>query len=242
MREGSRRPGNRSSPDKASRNTEVANSFLKKMDTTLTFSAASIPHAYSQRLLLETALKIMFCCLNLEKCRCSSKPGAVWSGRVVKYINDRVFVLFCQAKNNSLYLTMTRPVFIFLGVLQPGATTDINALQAKLASAITADAQRVKLELKKELLVLTLTNPVFSFYITLVNNDRRTVNEWKECAKDFNLPWDIKPVNKSRLENIYAHLGSKGIQGYAPHQKLGFVILEEMEKIEDLKVFTIPSM
>jgi|HubBroStandDraft_1064217.scaffolds.fasta_scaffold339261_2 hypothetical protein len=87
-----------------------------------------------------------------------------------------------------------------------------------------------------------MTDPDLRFYISFATNDSQTLNEWKEFAKIFQLPWDIKPVDRVRLANIYACLEEKGWFEYGPFQKIGFAILEELEKFEKVKVFTIPSM
>jgi hypothetical protein len=51
-----------------------------------------------------------------------------------------------------------------------------------------------------------------------------------ESIRAFSVRWGI------------ARLETNGWSKYSPFQKFGYVILEEMEKFEQLKIFTIPSM
>jgi hypothetical protein len=137
---------------------------------------------------------------------------------------------------------MKTPLFTFLGVVENGTDADISTLKSRLEYAFSNIAQEVKFEIKEELLILTVKPPRFCFYISFVNNDNKTVSEWKEMARNFELPWDIKPVDKTRLIGIFAYLESKGWAEYRPVLDLGFTILEEIEKFSSVKVFTIPSV
>jgi len=137
---------------------------------------------------------------------------------------------------------MKSPVFVFLGVSEGAANADISFLKSQLEIALAPHFERLKYDIKGELLIVTQSQPRFCFYISFVNNDHKTVNDWKELAKNFELPWDIKPVNRERLASIYTLLEANGWSQYSPFQKFGFTILEEMEKIDRVKIFTIPSM
>jgi hypothetical protein len=137
---------------------------------------------------------------------------------------------------------MKRFVFFFLGVIETGSDADVSILKTHLENALTTHSPLIRYELKEELLTLTLSKPDFRFYISFVKNDRSTLADWRELAKNFQLPWDIKPVNKLRLENIFSRLEAKGQSEYKPFHKLSYIILEEMEKFPRVKVFTIPSM
>ena len=137
---------------------------------------------------------------------------------------------------------MKSPIFVFLGVLAEGANSDISFLKSNLEVALAPHMGQLKFDIKGDLLIVTQSQPRFCFYISFVNNDHKTVHDWKELAKDFELPWDIKPVNKERLATIYAQLETNGWSKYSPFQESGYIILEEMEKINQVKVFTIPSM
>jgi hypothetical protein len=137
---------------------------------------------------------------------------------------------------------MRSPIFVFLGVTEPGTNANINTVKERLEAWITASCHEIVVELKNDLLTITLQELGSRSYISFVNNDHDAVNVWKDLARNFELPWDIKPVDKQRLISIYAWLGKNGWCEYEPFQQLGFTILEEMEKFEKVKVFTIPSM
>lgn len=135
---------------------------------------------------------------------------------------------------------MKSPVFVFLGVSEDATSTDMSFLKSRLETALASHMGQLQFDIKGELLTVTQSQPHFCFYISFVNNDHKTLAEWKELAKNFELPWDIKPVNKERLANIYARLETNGWSKYSPFQKFGYVILEEMEKFDQVKIFTIP--
>jgi len=137
---------------------------------------------------------------------------------------------------------MKSPAFFFLGVAESTTTTDISLLKSQLETALASDIGQVKLDIQEQLLIVRQSQPHFSFYISFATNDPKTLAEWKELAKNFELPWDIKPVNRERLANIFGRLETNGWSKYSPFQKFGYMILEEMEKFQHVKVFTIPSM
>ena len=137
---------------------------------------------------------------------------------------------------------MKSPVFVFLGVAENTANADISLLKSQLEKALASYIGQLKFDIKEELLIVTQHQPRFIFYISFVKNDHKTVTDWKELAKNFELPWDIKPVNRGRLANIFARLETYGWSKYSPFQKFGYIILDEMEKFQQVKIFTIPSM
>jgi hypothetical protein len=137
---------------------------------------------------------------------------------------------------------MKSPVFVFLGVAESTMVTDIILLKSQLETALASYNGQVNFDLQEQLLIVRQSKPLFSFCISFVNNDHKTLTEWKELAKNFELPWDIKPVNRERLANIFARLETNGWLKYSPFQKFGYIILEEMEKFQHVKVFAIPSM
>ena len=137
---------------------------------------------------------------------------------------------------------MKSPVFVFLGVAENTANADISSLKSQLEKALASRSGQLKFDIKEELLIVTQHQPRFCFYISFVKNDYKTVSDWKELAKNFELPWDIKPVDRGRLVNIFARLETYGWSKYSPFQEFGYIILDEMEKLQQVKIFTIPSM
>jgi len=97
-------------------------------------------------------------------------------------------------------------------------------LKSQLETALASYIGQVKLDIKEQLLIVRQSQPHFSFYTSFATNDHKTLAEWKELA------------------NILARLDTNGWSKYSPFQIYGYIILEEMEKFQRVKIFTIPSM
>jgi hypothetical protein len=136
---------------------------------------------------------------------------------------------------------MTRPTFIFLGVTESGTDANISLLQERLEKLPVEYNGSIKIEPKGDLLILTLSNQSFCFYVALVKNNSGQFSDWTDLAKKFNLPWDKKPVTSTRLQRIYESLEKEGRSEYNAYHEIGFAILNELEKFSQLQVFTIPS-
>ncbi len=137
---------------------------------------------------------------------------------------------------------MKTPLFVFLGVVEAGTDANISILKSRLENSFSNTGVESKFEIKGELLIVTITPPRFCFYISFVNNDHKTLSEWKEMARDSELPWDIKAVDKSRITKIFAYLELNGWAKYQHILQLGYTVLQEMEQFTHVKVFTIPSI
>jgi hypothetical protein len=137
---------------------------------------------------------------------------------------------------------MKTPLFVFLGVVEKGTDANISTLKRRLEVAIPNLISESKFEEKGELLIITVKSPRFCFYISFVDNDHKTLSDWKELAKNFELLWDVKPVDQSRLSSIIVYLESHGWANYRPVLNLGHTILKEIEDFSRVKVFTIPSV
>jgi hypothetical protein len=137
---------------------------------------------------------------------------------------------------------MKTPLFVFLGVVENGTDANTSILKERLENAFQNLPGELKFEEKEDLLIVTKNPPRFCFYISFVNNNEKTLGEWKEMAKNFELPWDIKPVDESRLIEIISYLELKGWAEYRSTLDLGYTVLKEIEKFSHCKVFTIPSV
>lgn len=135
----------------------------------------------------------------------------------------------------------TRPIFAFLGVTELGTDADIIMLQERLGQLLSGRNPPVKIKREGDLIILTLTDPDFCFYVTLVKNENGELPDWADMAKNFGLQWDKRPVTAPRLQGIIDDLGKKGKFEYYVYREIGFTILNELEKFTQLKVFTIPS-
>ncbi len=139
-------------------------------------------------------------------------------------------------------VTKTRPVFVFLGVTESATDANISVLHERLKRLPEEYHQPLKIEPKGDLLILTLSNPDFCFYVALVKNDNGELPYWTDLAKNFKLPWDKRPVTATRLKRIYEFLDKEGKSGYNIYHVIGFAILNELEKFTQLKVYTIRSI
>ena len=126
--------------------------------------------------------------------------------------------------------------------METGSNGDISITKARLEMALAENPQPIQLDLNENILTLTLRKPDFRIYLSFARNNQEALNDWKQLAKDFELPWDIKPVDKFRLQNIFARLEAEGWTEYRPIHQVGFTILNEMENFKGITVFTIPSM
>jgi len=137
---------------------------------------------------------------------------------------------------------MRSNIFLFLRVIETGSDANLTILKARLEEALAQNFQPIQFNLKETQLILALSKPDFRIYLSFEKNDHKNLKEWKQLARDFELPWDIKPIDKSRLGDIFARLKAEGWSENSPIYKLGFTILQEMEKFKNVKVFTIPSI
>jgi hypothetical protein len=134
------------------------------------------------------------------------------------------------------------PLFTFLGVTENGTNANMSILKSQLEASLPKLITESTFEEKGELLIITVKPPRFCFYISFVNNDSNTLSEWKEMAKNFELPWDIKPVDKTRLSDVIAYVEANGWAQYRSILEIGYTVLKEMERFDHCKVFTIPSI
>jgi len=136
----------------------------------------------------------------------------------------------------------TRHIFAFLGVTEPGTDADIIILQQRLGQLLSGRNPPVKIKREGDLIILTLTDPDFCFYVAIVKNDSGEFPHWVDISKNFGLQWDKRPVTASRLERIINILEKDGKPEYNTYREIGFSILKELEAFTQLKVFTIPSL
>lgn len=135
----------------------------------------------------------------------------------------------------------TRPIFAFLGVTNSGTDADTNVLQERLNKLLSEGNWPVSFKRVGELLSITLVNPDFCFYVTLVKNENGELPDWADMAKNFGLQWDKRPVTTSCLQRIIEILERNGKPEYNNYREIAFSILTELENFRHLKVFTIPS-
>jgi len=125
-----------------------------------------------------------------------------------------------------------RPIFVFLGVTESGTNANISELQQRLEKLPAEYNHTIKIEPKGDLFILTLSNPDFYFYVSIVKNDSGELPYWTDLAKNFNLPWDKKPVSATKLLRIYESLDKGGKSEYNTYHDIGFRNFERIGKIQ----------
>lgn len=136
----------------------------------------------------------------------------------------------------------TYTFFIFLGLITSDSDADLLLLQDRVSRALAAAHANAEVELQEGSVVINMKDPDFSIRIVFVQNtDQETLDEWRDLADNFELPWDCKPVNVLRMERILHYMKQNGWDQYMKHLQFAYVILDEMEQFKGLKVYTIPS-
>src|ERR1700712_1769829 len=101
-------------------------------------------------------------------------------------------------------------IFVFPGVIESGPGIIMSELQSQLEATLSKNVQPVEFNLKEHLLTITLSNPDFRFHIIITQKEKRLFKDWVQLAKDFELPWDKKPVDKARLRKTFVQPEKKG--------------------------------
>jgi hypothetical protein len=83
---------------------------------------------------------------------------------------------------------MRSSIFVFLGVMERGTYANINIFQERLEATLPDLSHQMRFEAKGDLVILTMCDPDFQFYISFANNDPQTLNNWKELARNLNYP------------------------------------------------------
>jgi hypothetical protein len=138
---------------------------------------------------------------------------------------------------------METPLFVFLAITESGTDANIRILKTRLERSLSKYTDQLKLGEEEVMLTVNVPMSDFRFYICLFgkDNDPEALDEWKSFAENFELPWDLKEVDKPRLTKICAYLESYRWPEHRSALKLAFIILEEIARFSHVKVFTIPS-
>ncbi len=77
-----------------------------------------------------------------------------------------------------------------------------------------------------------------SFYVSLLKS-KNEINDWYQMAKDFELIFDKKPIDKATLLERYQRLGNSSSNPYTKiHFAVGISIIEEMEKFSNMRTYS----
>ena len=119
-------------------------------------------------------------------------------------------------------------LFVFIGLTQKNSDANLSILMERLNEKFEKDKLAISFSQKDELLSARFNE--VSFYISFLKN-KNELKEWKQMAKNFELKFNDKPVNKIELVTRYNSLQRSQSNLYKEiHFEIGISIIEEMEK------------
>ena len=135
---------------------------------------------------------------------------------------------------------MKSPIFIFTGLSNDEASPDLEAFKDRLYRRLKHLPLILNMTITGNQLILSLTNPDFRFYISLIS--QKQLKDFGTLATDFDLPWDGKEINMQRLSIIFNIIEKEGWFPFKMYHEVGFAILEELENLENTIPYSVPSM
>jgi hypothetical protein len=131
-------------------------------------------------------------------------------------------------------------IFVFTGVCKEESPSDLVAFAGGLYQRLKLLPLILNPNISANQLTLTLTNPDFRFYVSLI--EQKQLKDFTQLAGDFDLPWDEKEIDHRRLANTYSIIEKEGWYPFKPYHEVGFAILEELEKLGTVTPYSVPSM
>jgi hypothetical protein len=135
---------------------------------------------------------------------------------------------------------MKSPIFIFAGLNNNGSSGDLEAMKDRLHRRLLHLPLILNIDISGNQLILALTNPDFRFYISLIK--QKQLKAFRMLARDFDLPWDGKEINMQRLSIIFNIIEKESWYPFKLYHEVGFAILDELENLENVSPYSIPSM
>lgn len=135
---------------------------------------------------------------------------------------------------------MKSSILVFLGLRDNGSDLNVETLKTRLQEKFSNLYQNIAYSTKSDLLIVTFTNPDFRYNIRFINKE--TLKDYNQLSKDFDLPWDRKPVSTDRFSKICRIIEKENWPAYHLNQDIGLIILNELENFKHIKVYCIPSM
>jgi hypothetical protein len=131
------------------------------------------------------------------------------------------------------------PVFFFIGIIEENTESILTDLEEKLITIFSMPPISADFTHKGELLILTLKDPGFRYYIVITTPGK--FKDYEDLAKNFNLPWNKQITDLDKLKQIYKEIDKRNWFGFDAYQEIGFTILEKMTAVPFLKTYAIPS-
>jgi hypothetical protein len=131
-------------------------------------------------------------------------------------------------------------IFVFTGVYNDESHPNLVTFADRLYQRLKILPLILNPNITGNQLTLTLSNPDFRFYISLI--EQKQLKDFTQLAMDFGLPWDRKGINHRRLANMYGVIEKERWYPFRPYYEVGFAILEELEKLGNVTPYSVPSM
>jgi hypothetical protein len=135
---------------------------------------------------------------------------------------------------------MKPAIFVFTGVSNDESQPDLVAFSGGLYQRLKLLPLILNPNITANQLTLTLTNPDFRFYVSLIQ--QKQLEDFRQLASDFDLPWDGREIDGRRLNTIFDIIEKEDWYPFKPYQEVGFAILYELENLGNVTPYCVPSM
>ena len=130
---------------------------------------------------------------------------------------------------------MQSKLFLFVGVPDKNSDATLDKLEERLKAKVLPNGTVISFKRKDKLLSARLEDT--SYYITVLSNNE-DIKDYYKMAKDFELNYDKKPVNRQELINRYTILKSSSSNLYKDiHYNIALEIFDEMETLQNQVIY-----
>ncbi len=131
---------------------------------------------------------------------------------------------------------MGSKLFVFAGLARENSNADLQVLQERLETKLKGSNVPTSFIGREKLLFVRIGK--VSYYISFTS-DKSKLEDWFQMAKDFGLKNENKAVTKQALARRYDLLQKSASNIYQQiHYTIGLLIMEEMEKFDELDIYS----
>lgn len=131
---------------------------------------------------------------------------------------------------------MGSKLFVFTGLASENSNADLQVLKERLETKFKGSNIPASFIGREKLLFARIEK--VSFYISFIS-DKNKLEDWFQMAKDFGLKHENKAVTKQGLVRRYDLLQKSASNIYQQiHYTIGLLIMEEMEKFNELDIYS----